>query len=126
MSILGLKYLYQEELYTITGKVVVVIDKEWTSVSENEKALLAKILGSVKQSLESVQIINKTILSLNSLQFLSPSKILVFGTKLEDDLKPYESGALNGISVIKADALSELDDNRKKSLWLALRQMFGI
>jgi hypothetical protein len=32
---------------------------------------------------------------------------------------------LHGFRVIRADDLHELDDDRKKNLWLALRQMFG-
>ena len=126
MSAGGVQHLYSEEIYRINSKAVVVLDKEWPSVSEEEKALLNKILGSVKLSLTTVHIISRSSLSLKSLQFLSPSKVLVFGAEMQEDLKPYENITIHGTAVIKADPLAQLDDARKKSLWLALKQMFGV
>src|SRR5687767_9366122 len=126
MSLSGVQHLYTDDIYRINSQVIVVIDKEWSSVSEDQKALLNKILGSVKLSLAAVHIISRSDLSLKSLHFLSPSKVLVFGAQLEENIKPYESTIIQGTTVIKADHLAELDDARKKSLWLALKQMFGV
>ena len=119
MSLSGVQHLYTDDIYRINSQVIVVIDKEWSSVSEDQKALLNKILGSVKLSLAAVHIISRSDLSLKSLHFLSPSKVLVFGAQLEENIKPYESTIIQGTTVIKADHLAELDDARKKSLWTA-------
>ena len=51
-----LRNLYQEELYRIPGKVIVVISRPWEEITYEDRTLLSKILGSVKLSLASVQI----------------------------------------------------------------------
>jgi hypothetical protein len=118
--------LYQEELYQIRSTIVVVIPRDWASTSDEEKVLLSKILGSVKLNTARVQIISKASLSSKSLKFLAPTKVLIFGAAVEGDIKPYENHIIDGISVIKAEDLRQLDDVKKKNLWLALRQMFGV
>ena len=54
-----LENLYSEELYSLPPKVLIVISKPWSEIQEDEKTLLGKILGAVKLSLSSVQIINR-------------------------------------------------------------------
>jgi hypothetical protein len=118
--------LYQEELYSISAPVVVVLNREWKFITEDERALLAKILGSVKLNLSRVQIISKPNLSLASLELLRPSKVLVFGSSITEGIAPYENHTIGSFAVIKADDLAQLDDVRKKNLWLGLKQMFGV
>jgi hypothetical protein len=118
-------YLFPEELYQFPQKVVVVMAREWDAYSDDEKALLFKILGSVKLQPGAVQIIAQASLNLSSLEAYNPSGVLVFGSKAEG-VKPYEAFQAQGFTVLKADDLPELDDAKKKSLWLVLKTMFTI
>jgi hypothetical protein len=118
--------LYQEELYNIRTSLLVVLNREWNTITEDEKTLLSKILGSVRVSPASTQILARPTLSINSLKTLSPAKVIVFGSVLDEAVTPYQNHSVDGVSVIKADDLSQLDDVKKKNLWLALKQMFGV
>ena len=51
-----LESLYQEDLYQIPSRTTVIINKDWSLLSEADQALLVKILGSVKLSLPGIQI----------------------------------------------------------------------
>lgn len=121
-----LKNLYQEELYKTSNAVMVVVPQPWHSILDSDKALLAKILGSVKISIDSVLIVNGPKLTEKILGAYKPEKVLLFGSAFETDLKPYERLVINGVSVIKADELGQLDDVKKKNLWMAMKQMFGV
>lgn len=116
--------LYSEELYRIPGKVVIVLSKPWNEILPDEKTQLSKILAALKLRLESVQIVQCK--SLEALLPLSPSKVISFGPLLKSDATYYEATAHEGISLIHADALNQLDDAKKKTLWIALKAMFGI
>lgn len=119
-------HLYLEELYNITAPIVVIIPKPWHKFLEEEKALLAKILGSVKVNIDSVIIVVQQNVSLEALSVFNPGKVLNFGVPFQDDTRFYENVVLNGICVINADELSYLDDAKKKNLWMALKQMFSV
>ncbi len=126
MNRAAISYLFQEDLYQLPPHpLVILLSKEWNTYSAEEKTLLAKILGALKLDLASVRILIRKELSMNELSSLAAPKVLVFGAAL-NDIKPYEHIQAQGFSVIKADDLPELDDAKKKSLWLALRNMFGI
>lgn len=116
--------LYPEELYRIPGKVVIVLSKPWDEISPDEKTQLSKILTALKLTLASVQVVQCQ--SIEALLPLSPSKVIAFGTLLKPDARYYESTTYEGISLIHADSLNQLDDAKKKTLWLALKGMFGI
>lgn len=118
--------LYQEDIYLTRPRTLILIDKPWNDVSDDERTLLAKILGSVKLSLAAVQILHRESATLNDLSALSPERVISFGTRLSPVNKQYEYVPIDGFHVIASDSLSSLDDARKKSLWLALRQMFGL
>jgi hypothetical protein len=118
--------LYQEELYSIPARTLILIDRPWQEVGEDQKTLLNKILGSVKLSIATVQILHSESLSVNDLLPLNPGKIVSFGVELRPVQKKYEYVPVDGLHIIISDSLSSLDDTRKKNLWLALRQMFGI
>jgi hypothetical protein len=118
--------LYQEDLYTVRTSLLIVVARNWENISEDEKTLLAKILGSVRTNLSSAQVIVRPSLSIQSLKVLAPAKIIVFGSATEESITPYQNQSIDGISVIKADDFPQLDDAKKKNLWLALRQMFGV
>ena len=123
----ALSQLFPEDLYQYSTPIVVVLAKDWTSYSEEEQMLLKKILGSVKVDINSVQMVAKPLIDLKALQVYRPSKILLFGANSADDNLPlYQSATAQGFILIRADDLSVLDEQKKKNLWLALRQMFGI
>jgi hypothetical protein len=121
-----INYLYQEELYRVTPPVVVIFSRPWHRILDEEKTLLAKILGSVKLTIDAVSIRHMPELSIDSLQALRPAKVLIFGSAINPGISGYEHNVVSGVSVIRADELGELDDTRKKSLWTGLKQMFGV
>lgn len=120
------QHLYQEDLYKIPSRVIVVLSKSWEEISENDRSVLSKMLVAVRLNLSVVQVIHCTDLSIHDLAPLSPYKILAFGINLKESPKRYEFMTLEGIPVIAADSLDQLDDAKKKTLWGALKQMFAL
>lgn len=118
--------IYTEELYKPSQRIVVVVSKAWSDVSEDERNVLSKMLVAVKQSLAAVQVVNSREITLADLATFNPSKVLAFGATLEGQSKLYELITIDGVAAIVADSLEKLDDAKKKSLWVALKQMFGM
>jgi hypothetical protein len=106
--------------------MTVIVSRPWHKILEDEKALLAKILGSVRISLDAVVIQFTENISMGTLEALNPGKVLVFGVPVAHDVKPYEHTRVSGFELITADDLNQLDDARKKNLWLAMKQMFHV
>ncbi len=118
------EFLYTEDIYTINDSILIVVDKPWEKISDEDKTLLAKILGSVKLSLDKVQIVYQKEASLASLAVYHPSKIISFGVELSASHEPYKYHTAENTSFIQCDALDLLNDVTKKSLWAALKQGF--
>lgn len=118
-------HLFSEDLYRPTPGVIIVLAKKWEDYTPAHKTLLTKILGSVKLSVASVKIISQSTLALASLSVFSPSNVIVFGSQ-SDGFSAYETTSAQGFTILKADDLPQLDDAKKKSLWLALKTMFSI
>jgi hypothetical protein len=118
--------LFQEDLYQIPGKVLIIIPVAWDAVTQEEKSILTKILAALKLNLETVQIISRSAVAIETLLPFSPAQIISFGVSFQPEVKSYETVIVNDIKVICADALHMLDDQKKRNLWLALRSMFGI
>lgn len=114
---------YPEELYLIKPRVTVVIPVPWTEVKEAEKALLSKILGAVKQSLDSVVVRQQPQLDL-SVWTEKPERVLCFSPA--ESFPKFEVLPANGTSVIVSLPLPELmvNDEAKKKLWAGLKAMF--
>ena len=106
--------------------MVVVLPKPWQDFGADEQVLLQKILGSVKVDMDATQMVVQSSIDLKALRIYSPSRVLLFGVTPDEDLPLYQTQAAQGFTVIRADDLSALDDQKKKNLWLALRQMFGV
>lgn len=121
-----LDHLYQEDIYHIKSPVLVIIPTPWHKILETDKALLTKILWSVRINLESVVVQTCTNFSLETLSLFNPGKVLVFGSTIEGESRCYETVVHNEHQVLLADDLSKLDDSKKKILWVALKQMFGV
>ena len=116
--------LYTEELYELTKKISVVIATPWEKITEEERVLLAKILGSVKLSLEKVQIIEQPQFNLST-WLEKPDKVICFSPALIE-INKYEVVELEGVTLVLSSPLSLLipDDASKRKLWLALKQLF--
>jgi len=122
----AIESLYQEELYALPSRMLIILSKPWEEHSEDERTVLSKMITAVRLSMASVQIIIRKDFSIEDLAPLAPGKVLALGSQLKSSPKTYEHISLNGISVIAADAISNLDDLKKKNLWIALKQMFGL
>lgn len=118
--------LYQEELYALGPKVLIVLSTDWAGLLESDQLLLGKIMGSVKRSLASVQIISRKEFDVNDILTYNPSHIIAFGSKVKGLSRSYELLSLQETPIILADDLQKLDDAKKKSLWGALKQMFKL
>ena len=119
-------HLFQEELYSFTTPVLVIIPRPWESYAAEEQILLQKILTSVKVDLNAVQMAVMPSVGRGSLEAFAPAKVLIFGSDTREEIPLYEATAAQGFTVIRADDLTALDDPKKKDLWSALRQMFGL
>lgn len=126
MARTSLAYMFQEDLYQFTASIVVVLGRAWETYTSDERELLQKILNSVKVDINAVHIVAEGSTNLESLRPFAPSRVLIFGTQVKEDIPSYEDTVVRGFRVIRAHDLHELDDDRKKNLWLALRQMFGV
>lgn len=118
------EFLYQEDLYAIENQIIVIVDKPWTVISEDEKALLSKILGSIKLSLDQVNIVHQSELNLENLNIYKPCRVISFGVQLSDIHLPYQYHILPEVSFIQVDSLGSLTDAMKKNLWMALKTGF--
>lgn len=117
--------LYQEELYLIPSRVIIVLGTEWETVGEEERTTLIKMMGALKLSLAAVQIITRQEFELEDLQPFSPRQIIALGSRTKTGTL-YEHMHQDGVSIVIADHLHDLDDQKKKRLWIALKQMFNI
>jgi hypothetical protein len=118
------QYLFTSELYDFNTPVVVILSKPWEMIGETEKALLSKILSSVRVSLDSICITTDSNVDLKKLFLAGTKKVLIFGSNTPQEITPYQVSTVVGMNIIKADDLDALDDSRKKSLWAALKYMF--
>lgn len=124
-----IEHLYQEELYNIGQKVLVIIPQPWDAMSESDQTLLSRILGSVKRSLASVQLLSLKDAETDDLLFYNPSKIIAFGTTLKvtgKSIPPNKPFRHSQVTLLQADNFEQLDEPKKKVLWYALREMFEV
>ena len=121
-----LPFLYPEELYVIPGKTLVALNQPWESMTTADVTLLDKILQSVKLTRAAVQIIAQPLLRWADIEQYHPRQVIAFGAQLEGVDESYEVVQRHGLQLIRADALSELDDQKKKALWRALQQLFDL
>ena len=118
--------LFTEELYVIPPVVCVVLEKAWDSMTEEERNLLQKILGSVKLSTAAVRIITAARIEPGMIENFNAEKVLAFGAALPCSIPLYEATRIDGIDIIATHPISQLDDARKKSLWVALKKAFNV
>ena len=121
MNASALAHLFQEELYRFSTPVIVVVTKPWDAYTADEQLLLKRILTSVKVDINAVQMVVGSSLGIHG-----PARVLIFGSEPGESLEMYQPVAAQGFMVIRADDLGALDEQKKKTLWVGLRQMFGV
>jgi hypothetical protein len=121
-----LETIFQEDIYSIPSPLLIILAKPWAELSETEIETLSKMLKAIKLSLASVQIIVRKEFNVNDLSVIAPTRVLAFGSSLATPFSHYENINSGGISIIISESLDQLDDQKKKSLWIALRAMFSL
>lgn len=119
------QFIYTEELYNLSPKVIVLIPVPWETVPEEHVVLLGKILGSIRLSLAGVQILCREKVALPELEVFNPSAVISFGTALTPASELYTFSQTGGIRIVQSAALGALDEVSKKNLWNALKQAFA-
>lgn len=117
-------FLYSEDLYSIKDPILIILDKPWESIPEDEKALLSKILGSIRLTLDHVTILHESAMGIEMLKIYQPCRVISFGVKLSEAHPPYQYHLSPEVSFIQADSLGTLTDITKKNLWVALKAGF--
>jgi hypothetical protein len=120
------KSTFTEDLYQLPQRVLVLIPGSWNKVSDAEQQLLARILGSVKLSLASVQVVSAASFSREEAAVYRAKTILSFGVPVAGHSSSYEAVTLDDVTVVVADTIETLDDVRKKNLWTALKLVFKL
>lgn len=122
----ALESLYQEELYVLPSPLLIVLSTPWNDLAAEELTTLTRMLNAVKLNLASVQIIVRKDFTIEELSAYSPERILAFGSSLKGSSTVYENLSIGGVSVIISESLGQLDDAKKKNLWMALKKMFNL
>ena len=123
MSAAPKQFIYNEELYQLPSRVIVLIPVAWTEISDEEKTLLGKILSAARLSLQGVQILHDKNVMIESLNVFNPGVIISFGVNVTPAVELYQPLNIGGIIIIRSDQLNALDDTKKKSLWGALKTL---
>jgi DNA polymerase III psi subunit len=120
------EYIFNEDIYQLRLRPVVVIDKPWKEVSAEESGLLAKILGAIKHSLDTVNIVYQPQLEVSKLSF-KPEKVICFGNGAKG-IALYEPIEADQVSIVISDSLSDLlkNDAARKQLWQGLKKQFNL
>lgn len=115
---------YSEELYHLPQPIVVATSIPWKSLSESDIELLSKILQSVRLTLGGVKVIETSAIDLEE-WIDKPRRFIGFGINISD-ASYYELINRNDCQFVLADSLPVLgkQDDLKKKLWVALKQLF--
>ncbi len=126
MRIVEAGQIFNNELYQLPERVIVLIPVSWENMSEDQITQLSKILSYVKFTLEGVQVLTYTEVAVSELDVFKPSIVLSFGTKLKPPLSPYETHTVKGTQIIYSAALGSLGDSEKRNLMSALKEAFKL
>jgi|SRR6185369_16601759 len=118
--------LYPEGLFAISLPPTIVLDQHWKTLTAAEKALLEKILGAIKQSLNSVTILHQDSLDLSAWA-VKPKHVIYFGNPVKG-IQHYEMVEANGVCIVTSESLKNLSGNEdsRKKLWQALKKQFSV
>jgi hypothetical protein len=126
MNIAEVGQIFNNELYQLPERVIVLIPVPWENMSADQITQLGKILSYVKLSLEGVQVLTYAEVTVSDLDVFKPSIVLSFGAKLTPPLSPYEAHTVNGTQIIYSAALGSLGDSEKRNLMSALKGAFKL
>lgn len=115
-----------ETLYRLPPRVVVVLSMEWERVTDEQRKLLSKILLAVNITLDEATIICAPDFTPEQLVHLDARQVLIFADNSQLEIKPYTPTSSGGVPVLLADELALLDEEKKRLLWAAMKEMFGI
>lgn len=117
---------YQEEIFQIKPKPVVVINVEWETLGEKERELLCKIIAALKISIDSITIVSQQTLDITAFAGKT-SKVIYFGD-LPPGISRYDILESGDLSFICSENLTQLLDNEasRKQLWVALKKLFTV
>lgn len=120
------EYIFPEEVYQLSPKPVVVVNKLWKDVTTEESTLLSKILAAIRHSLDSVNIVYQTQLDVTQFSF-KPEAVICFGIAAKG-LTLYEPIEANQVSIVLSESLTDLlkNDAARKLLWQALKRQFKV
>lgn len=126
MRIVEAGQIFNNELYQLPERVIVLIPVSWENMSEDQITQLSKILSYVKFTLEGVQVLTYAEVVVSEIDVFKPSIVLSFGTKLNPPLSPYETHTVKGAQIIYSAALGSLGDSEKRNLMSALKEAFKL
>ena len=117
---------YQEEVFLIRPKPIVVITSSWDSLSDKERELLSKIISALKISIDAVTIISQSVLNITFFHGKT-NKLIYFG-ELPSGISQYEVLESGEVSFICSESIIQLIDNEasRKKLWQALKSLFAV
>lgn len=115
--------IFQEDLYKLPPRILVVIDRPWREISMAERELLQKILSAIRLTTDGVQILSGTQLDTGIIS--CAKSIISFGWNPEGK-SLFEPSTLHETPSIYSHSLSQLlsDDEAKKKLWQGLKRLF--
>ena len=118
--------IYAEQLFSVAVPPTVILNQPWEKISNDERILLAKILGALRLSLDSISIKHQSTLDLSG-WIQKPKRVIYFGDPVKG-LQQYEVIEANDVSIVTSEGLSDLlkNDASRKKLWLALKQQFSV
>lgn len=119
-----LEYLYQEEVYRIPSRPLLLIPEEWNELGDEEQRLLKKIVGALNKDLNEFQIIACNTFDIDDFRIHNPETILSFGSIPVFPVPYYEVAERGQVKLLLSDTLKSLDEEKKKKLWSALKKLF--
>lgn len=117
---------FQEEIFQIKQKPIVVINETWEQLGNKERELLTKIISALKISFDAITVVSQPSLQITSYHNKT-NKLIYFG-ELTAGVLHYEMLESGNLSFICSESLTQLTDNEpaRKQLWQGLRRLFSI
>jgi DNA polymerase III psi subunit len=121
-----LESTYQEEIFQIRLRSVVVINEAWDKLGLKEHELLTKIISALRISIDAVTMVSQP--GLDVTHFHNKTNQLIYFGKLPAGVSYYEVLQSGNLSFICAESLTQLVDNEpaRKQLWQGLKKLFAI
>ena len=117
---------FQEEIFQIKQKPIVVINETWEELGDKERELLTKIISALKISIDAITVVSQPTLQITS-YYNKTNKLIYFG-ELPSGVLHYEMLESGDVSFICSESLTQLIDNEpaRKQLWQGLRRLFSL